>query len=168
MTEQEETDLLIDLLSISRRYGAGTITDLEERLKSRRMDENIFRLLDILHNKELVLRTISRYSEKMIEESKIDIKLRVLREENRALVSRFVGDLYSEKIFASRDDLLAFAEENNITLTEQAPRRVFASMLIDYVIDMPEDLMKLLIEEAYIRAQRKNSLANWANVIMSK
>ncbi len=168
MTDQEESDLLIDLLSLSRRYGAGTISDLEERLKSRRMDENIFRLLDVLHNKELVLRAISRYSEKLIEESKIDIKLGVLREENRALVSRFVGDLYSEKIFSSRDELLAFADDNNIPLTEQAPRKMFASMLVDYLIDMPEDSMRLLIEDAYLRTRGKNSLANWASLIISK
>jgi hypothetical protein len=168
MTEQEESDLLIDLLSISRRYGADTITDLEERLKSRRMDENIFRLLDILQNKELVLRAISRYSEKLIEESKIDIKLRVLKIEDRELVSRFVSDLYGEKVFPSREEVQRFAAENGISLLEQAPRRVFVSMLVDYMIDMPKDSMRNLIHEAYQRAARKNSLANWANVIMSK
>lgn len=168
MTDLEQSDLLIDLLSISRRYGAANINDLEERLTSRRMDENIFKLLEILHNKELVLRAISRYSDKMITESKMDVKLRVLKQEDRELIGRFVSDLYQERIFPTRGDVLSFAEENSITLAEQAPRRVFVSMLIDYVIDMPKDSMRNLIHDAYERAGRKNSLANWASVIISK
>ena len=168
MTEREESALLLDLLSLSKRYGAENIRDLGDRIRSEKIDDNVFRLLDVLENRALVLRAISRYSDKLTEESRIEAKLKALKEEDRDLLSRFIGDLCAEKVFPSREDVFGFAGDEGIPLLDEAPRRVYVSLLLDHVIDMPNDSMRSLINGAYRRAGRKNSLANWASIIIRK
>ena len=168
MMEKEETNLLLDLLSLSRRYGEGTIGRLESKLSRGNAEDSIFELLDIMDNKDLVLKAISKYSEKMIDDTKIGIRIRVLGQENRDIVSAFARDLYGEKIFASKGDLLKFVRENHIQISGVATRKMIASVLLDYTIDLPEESMRQFIEAAYARSSQSNSLEGWASIILKK
>ncbi len=168
MMEKEETSLLLDLLSLSRRYGSGTIGRLESKLKRGNAEDSVFELLDILDNRETVLKAISHYSERMIDDTKIGIRIKVLSQEDRDLVGGFARDLYGEKIFPSKGDLLKFARENQIQMASGVTRKMIASVLLDYAIDLPEESMRQFIEQAYAKSAQGNSLEGWASVILKK
>jgi len=168
MTETRESELLLDIMSISRKYGAETIGKLNEKLRNSGTDESVYRLLGMLQNRELVLGAVSRSRWRIVDEAKLSRRLGSLREENRELLSRFAGDLYSEKLFSSKNDLLNFAIGRQINLHQQATRQMFVSLLIDYVMDLPEDSMRPFVEDAYRKAFSRNSLENWAKVILKK
>ena len=158
MSEREELDLLLDLLSLYKRYGIVTINSLDDKLKNPIADESIIKLFNILKNRDIVIKILT--NQKYYIE-----RIRVMTEKQHTAFMNLYKDLLLERIYLS-SDLWDFAKINGLDLPQNIVREDAIKIFLNFLINQPDKDLDRILNVNNSKGFSKSSLGGWAEVIL--
>jgi hypothetical protein len=166
MTEGLEAGLLLDLVSLSRRYGPETIMSLCDRLRRQGVNDGVLKLLYVLQNSELIIDAVYHSSQSIKEASivkKTANKFDKIGEED---VGGCVEDIYSGRLFPDKSDIVTFAKGNQINLYGKMDRNSLAIALINHLTWLTPNARRQFLFKVNHQNPGSNSLQGWAGIIL--
>jgi len=158
MSEREELDLLLDLLSLYKRYGIVTINSLDDKLKNPIADESIIKLFNILKNRDIVIKILT--NQKYYIE-----RIRVMTEKQHTAFMNLYKDLLLERIYLG-SDLWDFAKINGLELPQNIVREDAIKIFLNFLINQPDKDLDRILNVNNSKGFSKSSLGGWAEVIL--
>ena len=158
MSEREELDLLLDLLSLYKRYGIVTINSLDDKLKNPIADESIIKLFNILKNRDIVIKILT--NQKYYIE-----RIRVMTEKQHTAFMNLYKDLLLERIYLG-SDLWDFAKINGLDLPQNIVREDAIKIFLNFLINQPDKDLDRILNVNNSKGFSKSSLGGWAEVIL--
>jgi len=159
------TELIIDLIKLYKKYGSRAFEDLIASLKSQDDINNIILILE--NSQKLAEKIKSPIRKKTITTSSpkiLDI-IKITDPEKFELLNEFYKNLISKHSFSSLKEIRFFREDNNLSpLKSKSYNDAVKSLIIDLAQFPTEKLQKLKISEI----NQNQGLKGWTDIILKK